>query len=459
MNENNFIETVVAGAGLTGLTTAYNLKRSGKPVLVIEKSGRTGGQIQTLNRDGFVFETGPNTGTVSHPEVAELFSALSPACELETADENANNRWIWKGNRFYPLPSGLFGGIATPLFSWPDKFRILGEPFRAKGTNPDESVGELASRRLGKTFVDYAVDPFISGIYAGDPYSLVTRYALPKLYNLEQNYGSFIKGSIAKAKEPKTERDRLATKKVFSVKGGLGNLASALADAIGRENIVLSASSLKITPDGENWKIDYRLADGERSIRAKNVVTTVGSHALPEMLPFVEKTDMDKISCLRYAPVIQVVVGVKDILGLRFNAFGGLIPSCEKKPLLGVLFPSACFAGRAPENGMLFSFFIGGMKAIHLTELSDSELTALVLREFHDMLKFSAGKEPDMIHIARHKYAIPQYEKSTGERLETVEKLQNRYSGLVIGGNLKNGISMGDRILQGTNIAKSLVNQ
>lgn len=206
-------DILIIGAGLTGLTTAFHLTRAGKQVHILERADRVGGQIHTFHENGFVFESGPNTGVVSYPEVAELFAALSPACQLETAHDEAKRRLIWKGDSFRELPSGLLSAVTTPLFSFSDKFRILGEPFRAKGTNPDESVGELAARRLGKSFLDYAVDPFLSGVYAGDPLTLVTRYALPKLYNLEQQYGGFIRGTIAKARLPKTDRDRLATKK------------------------------------------------------------------------------------------------------------------------------------------------------------------------------------------------------------------------------------------------------
>jgi oxygen-dependent protoporphyrinogen oxidase len=444
---------VIIGAGLTGLTTAYYLAKRGKKILVIEKNDKVGGQIRTLQQDGFIFETGPNTGSMSYPEVAELFAELSPACELEVADENAKHRLIWKGNRFRELPSGLPDGIINSVISWKDKFRILGEPFRPKGTNPDESVGELALRRLGKSVLDYCVNPFISGIYAGDPMRLVTRYALPKLYNLEQNYGSFIKGAIAKAKEPKTERDRLATKKIFSAKGGLSHLISALTDNIGMENIILSASSVKILPEENNWKLTYSTPEGEKTQHAAKIITTVGAYALSDMLPFIDKRDMEKIVNVRYAPVLQIAVGVKDTKNIRFNAFGGLVPGCEKRNVLGILFPSACFGGRAPEKGMLFSFFIGGIKSAHLVQLSDKEIEELVIRDFHDMLKFPAHIHPDMIHISRHTHAIPQYEKSTGERLETVEKLQNRYPGLILAGNLRNGISMADRIRQACAIA------
>jgi oxygen-dependent protoporphyrinogen oxidase len=450
-------DVVIIGAGLTGLTTAFHLINKGKNVRIVEKNDWTGGQIRTFNENGFLFESGPNTGSVSSPEVAELFSALFPACEMETADKSAKRRLVWKGERFRELPSGLLSGVFTPLFTLGDKFHILGEPFRKKGLNPDETVGEMAKRRLGKSFVDYAVDPFLSGIYAGDPMTLVTRYALPKLYNLEQTYGSFIKGSIAKARQPKTARDRLATREVFSVRGGLSRLISALTDAAGSKNIRLSASSVKICPAGNLWEVNYQTPAGNETVQAAKVITTTGAYALPDMLPFITEKDLAPIVCLRYAPVVQAAVGVKDTGGLRFNAFGGLVPSREKREVLGILFPSSCFRERAPGNGALFSFFIGGLKAVPLTQLSDEALTGLLIREFHAMLRFPADISPDMIRIFRHTHAIPQYEQNSGERFAAIDRIQNRYPGLILAGNIRNGISMADRILQATTVSKEIL--
>lgn len=450
-------DILIIGAGLTGLTTAFHLVRGGKQVHILECSDRVGGQIHTFREDGFVFESGPNTGVVSYPEVAELFMALSPACQLETAYEEAKRRLIWKGNSFRELPSGLFSAVTTPLFTLGDKFRILGEPFRAKGTNPDESVGELAARRLGKSFLNYAVDPFLSGVYAGNPMTLVTRYALPKLYNLEQQYGGFIKGTIAKARLPKTDRDRLATKKVFSATGGLDNLTRAMARAIGESKITLSASGITIRSAENGWIATYTTFEGEQTIRADKVVTTTGAYALPELLPFIAEEDMNKISNLKYAPVVQASVGIRNTGKLRFNAFGGLVPSCEQKDVLGILFPAACFDNRAPKEGALFSFFIGGVKHEKLTRLEDNELKALIIHEFHAMLKFPIDVQPDMIRIFRHPRAIPQYELSSGERFATIDKLEAQYPGLILGGNIKGGIGMADRIRQATGIAENLL--
>lgn len=449
-------DVVIIGAGLTGLTAAFHLRQRGKRVLLLERSNRTGGQIQTFHTDGFIYESGPNTGVISYPEVTELFMALEPDCKLAVAREEAKRRYIWKGDRFRELPSGLFSALATPLFSFTDKFRILGEPFRAKGTNPNESVGELASRRLGRSYLDYAVDPFLSGVYAGDPMKLVTRYALPKLYNLEQEYGGFIRGTIAKAKQPKTERDRLATKQVFSAERGLSTLPEALTKRIGEENIILSASEIQIMPQLLGWEVTFSTATGKETILTDKVITTVGAYSLPALLPFVPKQEMDKINNLQYAPVVQVSVGIKDTGKLKFNAFGGLVPSREKKDVLGILYPSACFSGRAPEKGALFSFFIGGVKHRELTELTDSELEALVVRDLHDMLKFPVGTQPDLIRISRHMKAIPQYELSSGDRFSTIDAIQERHPGLYLAGNIKGGIGMADRIRQGTELGQTV---
>ena len=454
-------DIIVIGAGLTGLTTAYTLSRKGREVMVLERMDVPGGQIQTHSEGGFVFESGPNTGTISNPEVAELMSDLEETsggkCRLETAPDASKRRLIWKGDRFHELPSGPVSAITTPLFTLSDKFRILGEPWRRKGDNPDESVGSLARRRLGKSFVDYAVDPFLSGVYAGNPDTLVTRYALPKLYNLEQNYGSFIRGAIAKAKEPKTERDRKATKKVFSAVGGLGQITHAMADYLGADRLLLGVKDVKVMPVAEGWRVIYINKVGECcEIMCRQVVTTCGAYDLPAVLPFVDTDAMRQLNNLTYAPVVEVSVGVRDAMGGDYQAFGGLVPTCERKQVLGILFPSACFAGRAPEGGALFTYFIGGIKHAELLDKSDAELTALVEEYFHSMLKFPATAKPDLIRIFRHQRAIPQYEITSGERLAAIERLQNQYPGLTIGGNLRDGIGMAHRIQQAVNIANSI---
>lgn len=447
-------DTVVIGAGITGLTCAFRLKEKGADVAVVECLDRVGGQIHTVREEGFVFESGPNTGVIKYPEVAELFEQLGARCTAEVAPDSSKRRLIWKGNRFHDLPSSPLSALRTPLFTWKDKLRILGEPWRKRGTDPYESVGSLAERRLGKSYADYAVDPFLSGVYAGDPYRLPVRLALPLLYKLEQEHGSFVRGAIAKAKQPKTERDRKATKKVFSAEGGFSNLVDALADAIGRERIVTGANRTRITPHGEGWKVEYEHEGSPCTIHARKVVTTCAAYALPELLPFIDRETMARLSNLYYAPVVQVGVGIRDTGGHDWKAFGGLVPSCERKDVLGILFPSACFDGRAPQGGASMACFMGGVRHPEVLRKSDEELTRIVNAALHDMLKYPEGKTADVVRIFRHERAIPQYEASTDLRLAAIGQVQQAYPNLVIAGNLRDGIGMGDRIRQACDIAE-----
>ena len=162
------------------------------------------------------------------------------------------------------------------------------------------------------------------------------------------------------------------------------------------------------------------------------------------------------MSGLFYAPIIQVSLGVKDAHGLDIPAFGGLVPSKEGKRVLGILFPSSCFQNRAPEGGALYSYFIGGARHTDYLQKTDDEIREIALEAFHSMLKYPAGMEPDLLRIFRHTHAIPQYWSDSGVRFQTIEKLQQQYPGLILAGNMRDGIGMGHRIHQGLSIAHSI---
>lgn len=438
-------DVIIIGAGLTGLTTAFLLKKQGKEVLVVEKSDHTGGSIKTYTEKGYVYESGPNTGTLSNPEIVELFEMLNGKCVLEIANKDAHRRLIWKSGHLRALPHGFFSGLLTPLFSWKDKFGILLEPFREKGNKRYESVADLAVRRLGYSIFNYAVDPFISGIYAGDPYQLTTRYALPKLYNLEQTYGSFIYGAIRKKMQSVPDRDKKATREVFSVEGGLENLIKALVQEIGDENIVCGENNVYVSGEAENWTVT--LKDKNIEYQTAKVISTIGPYGLKDIFPFVPEKLLDTINNLRYAKVMQVAVGVKVDPGMDLDAFGVLLPGVENRSILGVLYPSSCFPGRAPGGRVLFSVFLGGMRRSGLLTLPDAEIEELVKRE----LKVVFNKHDiifDFIRIFRHLRAIPQYEANTGERIRAIEVFQNRYPGIILGGNMHGGVGIADRVKQ-----------
>lgn len=450
MNQN--VEIAVIGAGLTGLTTAYYLKKKNKDFIVLEQNERHGGVIHTRHEEGFTYEEGPNTGVIGNPDVAELFEDLDGLCSCEIAAENVKKRYILQNGFWQQMPLGPVQAVTTPLFTLYDKFRILGEPFRKRGKNPNESLSEIVKRRLGQSFLDYAIDPFILGVYAGDPDRLITKYAFPKLYNLEQTYGSFIGGSIKKMFEKKTEREKKASRKVFSVKGGLSGLTDALFKSAGEEHFLLSVRNMEITPDGDRFLVRGYQNNELIHISAKRVITTTGAYALRTLLPWADNNLLSDIEKVRYARVIQAVLGFKKWDGMPLDGFGGLIPFRESRDILGVLFLSALLSGRAPLGGALCSVFLGGVRREEITEKNDDEIRQIVEREFSAVMRL--GKfDPDLYRIIRYQYAIPQYGRESLKKIEAINKLQSDYPGLIIGGNLRDGIGMADRIKQGRHLA------
>lgn len=458
MAQKRDTDILIVGAGLTGLTLAYYLKRAGKKVVVAESSDKPGGVIQTRTEKGFTYETGPNTGILSTPEIVELFEELSPGVTLEKPGSASRSRWIWKKGQWHALPSGMASAASTPLFNTADKFRILSEPFRRRGTDPDETVAELVRRRLGTSYLDYAVDPFISGIYAGDPDRLITRHALPKLYKLEQDHGSFIRGAIRKKFSPKNDRERKATREVFSVEGGLQNLTGAMAGFLSPDELLLNCSSVSVMPGKDAFTTNIRSTTLEKElvISSSMVITTVSSNNLGDILSFLEPATMKAITDLNYARVVQVVAGFSEWDGIPLDAFGGLIPSRENRNALGILFPSSIFKGRAPEGGALLSVFLGGIKKPETIAKSDEELKAITLREIKETLK-PGNIFPDLLKIFRYHHAIPQYEKSTESRLEAIKSAESEYPGLILAGNIRDGIGMADRVKQARQIAEELI--
>lgn len=446
------INIAIIGAGLSGLTTAFYLKKHGIKFHIFEKEDHVGGVIRTHQENGFTFESGPNTGSMSRPEAAELFEDLKGDCTLEIADENAKARWIWMGNKWHTIPSGLIGGITTPLFSFSDKLRLLGEPFRKKGKNPEETIADLVRRRMGITFLRNVVDPFISGVYSGDPEKLVTKYAIPKLYQLEQDYGSFIGGGIKKAREPKSDFEKKATKEVFSAEGGLENLVKALRKHIGDKNFSLGCKELSIKYTDKKYSIDGNTNE------FSHVISTAGAFSLSQLFPFLPTEKVDAINQMEYAKVTQVSLGFKQWKGIPIQSFGGLVPSAEKRNVLGVLLLSSFLKNRAPKGGALLSVFVGGVRKPEVANYSDEKVTEMVKQEVIAMMGLKEFK-PDLIKIFRYPHAIPQYSFESKDKLNAISALEMEFPGLILAGNIRDGIGMADRIKQGRNIADQLAKE
>ncbi len=422
----------------------------------MEQSDKVGGVIKTVHEKGYIYEEGPNSGVIGNEEVIRLFEDYKNDCELEEASDHNKRRLILKNGKWEALPGGLKAAVTTPLFSLKDKFRILVEPFRSKGKNPHETLAELVKRRMGQSFLDFAIDPFILGVYAGDPNRLVPKYALPKLYNLEQDYGSFIKGTIQKSFIKKTEEEKKVTRGVFSVKGGLSALIEAIYQKLGTSSVLLETKDIQVKPIADYFIVSYHNKSGERiEIETKKVISTIGAYQLNHLAPFISKDVLVKITALHYTKVIEVVLGFDQWKGIKLDAFGGLIPFKEKRDLLGALFMSALFNNRAPKDGALFSIFMGGVRRPEIYQLTDDKILEILKKEVCDLMQIDEFK-PDLLKIIRHEWAIPQYEADSGERFKAIESVEQQFPGFIIGGNLRNGIGMADRILQAKMLADAV---
>lgn len=448
-------DIVIIGSGLTGLTLAYQLAKKGRDFLVLEKQSSEGGVIGTKSENGFTYETGPNSGVLANPEVADLFAELDGEVDLEIANDSASKRYILKNGKLVALPSSLWGGITTPLFRFGDKLRLLGEPFRARGTDPHETLASMVRRRMGQSFLDYAVDPFILGIYAGDPEKIVPKYALPKLYNLEQDYGSFIGGAIKKKKHQDAEAKK-ATREVFSVKGGLHVLVEKLRLKAGEDNFIFGVNNLKVGKEDGKYKLLFNDSSGEAiDVIAEKVVSAVDGKSVSELFPFIDRAELANIDKLHYTRVIEIAVGFNNWRGRPLDGFGALIPSKEKRDILGIMFMSTIFTNRAPEDGALLTLFMGGVRRQDLMELSDEEIYEHTSREVRSILDLDEFK-PDLFKIIRYDKAIPQYYADSKERLESIERIQQENPGLLLAGNIRDGIGMADRIKQAKLISEEL---
>jgi oxygen-dependent protoporphyrinogen oxidase len=276
------------------------------------------------------------------------------------------------------------------------------------------------------------------------------------LYNLEQDYGSFIGGAVKKQFKKKTEAEKKITRKVFSAKGGLSNLVNALYKNAGKENFSFNANNLQVMPVNEGYKINWQAKGEKQEVMARQVVFTGGSFVLPEVFPFIEKEKLEKITQLRYAKIVEVTLGFKTWKGIELDGFGGLIPSKEKRDILGVLYMSTLFENRAPDGGALLTIFMGGIRNEKLAIEPDDKIKEVVEKEITDLMQLPQF-QPDLFKITRYDYAIPQYEVNSGERFETIAELEKQHAGLILGGNMRDGIGMADRAKQGKMLAEQVI--
>ena len=195
-------QITIIGGGISGLTTAWWLHKQGYAVKVFEQDAVVGGTMKTIRTNDWLIETGPNSALETSPLFKTLFADIGISDELVYANPAGKNRYILRGGKLHPLPMSPKLFFKSKLWSLVGKLRLLKEPFVGKAEK-EESIAEFVERRLGREFLDYAINPFVAGIFAGAPEKLSVRAAFPKLYALEAKYGGLIRGQVAGARERK----------------------------------------------------------------------------------------------------------------------------------------------------------------------------------------------------------------------------------------------------------------
>jgi oxygen-dependent protoporphyrinogen oxidase len=438
------LDVLIIGAGISGLAAAFRLKRSGLDVAVLEASSRVGGAIETHSEGGWRFELGPNTVLESDPSVAELIAEAGLAGEKITAAPSARRRYLYKDGRLHPLPASPGGFLRTPLFPASAKLRLLKEPFipRPAG-DPEESVAAFVRRRLGQPFLDYAVGPFVSGIYAGDPERLSVRWAVPKIAALEREHGSLLRGALARRKGSAANRGSGA---MISFPAGLEELPRRLAREIGDVRTGVAALSVLRGEGG------FRVDTAAGPLAARRVVLAVPADVAARLLDAATGGRSRAFAEIPYAPVAVVALGYRrEDVGHPLDGFGYLVPRKEGRRTLGCLFPSALFPGRAPAGHAALSAFAGGRTDPEIVTWEDDRIAAQVQAEVGQALGIRS--EPVFRLVRRWPRAIPQYEVGHGRFVDLADEIEHDLPGLRIGGNFLSGVSVPDCIRNGMKLA------
>jgi oxygen-dependent protoporphyrinogen oxidase len=446
----------VVGAGLAGLVAAHHLKRRGIRVVIYEATDRVGGTIRTERREAYLAELGPSALAAPSPPVAALLTELGLDASRVTADPAARRRYIVRKGRLLALPSSPSELLTTRLLSNGAKLAVFGEPLEEPGDSPvEESVAGFFRRRFNQEVVDYIANPFVAGTFAGDPEQLSLRHAFPRLHTLERTHGSVMKalGQLVRARKS-GERPAAAGDQI-SFAGGLQELPEALARGL-RSEIRHKAPVTQIRrgPKGYTVGAAYQAAE-----LYDGVVYTAPAHQADELDFGLEGADRLKtLASIAHPPVSVVALGFRrEDVGHPLDAAGFLVPEVERRHVLGAIFASTLFPGRAPEGHVLLSAYVGGTRNPDLADADLNTLTARVLDDFRVLLGVQG--EPTFRAHQLWSKAIPQYSLSHGRFREIMDEAERRNPGFGLAGSYRDGVALGDVIVAAGETAERVAGQ
>ena len=433
-------DVVVIGGGIAGLTTAFDLVRRGLDAVVLEAGSTPGGNIGTLEVDGYRLETGPHSFMGSAENVWRLVEALGVEDEVEPASAAAANRYIVRDGRLMALPMSAMSFLTSGVLTFGGKLRLAAEPFIGNGADPQETAWDFFSRRFGEEAATYIMSPFISGVYAGDIRALGARAAFPKFWGFERETGSMIRGAMRYMREKRKRlvaEGKTVRKGLYSTRGGLGGLIAKVADTLGQRFCPgVEVQALEAVAGGVAAHTDGGAIVGRMAVLA----------APPHRAaPLLERAIPSASELMRSIPMVPVTVAHWTCAATSSAevpaGFGFLVPRVSGIHVLGTLFPSQLFAGRAPDGRHLFASYYGGATDPAAATLSDEELRELVVAE-HEQIFGGTLDDVGLLRVLRHGAAIPQLLPDHPERIEALWREVGAVSGLVLAGNYLTGVGI-----------------
>ena len=443
---------LVIGGGISGLACAYRLQQAGIPARVLEADSRPGGVIATKEIESFRFELGPQSFLTTEPLLG-LIDALGLKGQLLRANPRAP-RYILLSGRLEPAPLAPPSLLTTPLFSAGTKWRLLTEIFRrSRPPADDESIAAFVRRKFGEEMLDQLVAPFVSGVYAGDPERLSMRAAFPKIHEFETQYGSVLRGAMKSRPAKRAPRGGLC-----SFRDGMETLPRAIAVRLG-SSLLLETSVAGVRhgkANGKPWfEVDVTHHNHRETLAASAVVVATPTNIASQILQSLSEKVAPIFLRVEYAPVAVVSACYRrEQIQRPPDGFGFLVPRAEGLHVLGTVFNSSLFAGRAPEGMDCFTSFAGGATDPGLCELSEADITEIICAEVARVLGIT-GK-PVATNVHRYERALPQYNLGHSQLVKSLEALMAAIPGLFLAGNYLSGPSVGACVEQADRTAEAV---
>lgn len=442
----------IIGAGITGLTAAHRLTQKGHTVRLFEGSNRIGGVIRTDMTGGWLVEGGPNSLLLNEPMVDYVLNELGLESELLETNPQARKRYIVRGGKPLPVPLSPLALLGSRLFTVGAKARILGEMFqRPRTRNSDLTIEEFTRVHFGREVVKYALNPFVAGIYAGNPGRLSARFAFPNIWEMEKMNGSLLRSQMMTTKA----NGGRPSARIVSFPQGLQTLPNAFAARLPPGTLETRARVETLIP-GPPWNVIWKNTETTRTESFDYVIAALPGPALSRLrFGSLGERPLAGLDAVEHAPISSLFLGYRrDQVAHPLDGFGMLVPEIEGRTILGILFSSSLFPQRAPENHVGVTVLVGGMRRPELARLATDQLLGLITPDLESLL--GVRGEPVFQHHTFWPDAIPQYNVGYERYFELVEEVERRNNQLLIGGQIRDGISLPSCILAGERLARNV---